>query len=223
MDQRITRMLADIRAHTRQSAPFTGRTALAPRVLEALARVPREAFVPAPLQARAWDDSPLPIGRGQTISQPFIVALMTDLLDPGPDARVLEIGTGCGYQTAVLARLAARVYSIEILPELAREAAARLAVLGRENLETRAGDGYHGWPEQAPFDGILVTAAAPAVPPPLLDQLAPGGRLVLPLGPPGGSQELHLLARDTAGRITARHILPVAFVPLTGTHGEPEN
>jgi protein-L-isoaspartate(D-aspartate) O-methyltransferase len=214
----IERMLVEIRAHTRQSAPLTGRAALEPRVLEAMAQVPRDAFVPEHLRAHAWADSPLPIGEGQTISQPFIVALMTDLVRPGPQARILEVGTGCGYQAAVLAALVAQVYSIEIVPGLAQRAADRLAALGCVNVETRQGDGYLGWPEAAPFDGILVTAAAGQVPPPLVEQLAPGAVMVIPVGTPWLGQDLLVLEKDRAGAVQRRSVLPVAFVPLTGGH-----
>jgi protein-L-isoaspartate(D-aspartate) O-methyltransferase len=217
-EAQIQQMLAAIRTHARQSASFTGRADLDPRVLEAMARVPRDAFVPASLRASAWSDSPLPIGEGQTISQPFIVALMTDLVGPRPDARILEIGTGCGYQTAVLAELVARVYTIEIVPRLAQRAAERLREQGYTHLETRQGDGYQGWPEAAPFDGILVTAAAEHLPTPLLDQLAPGARLVIPLGGRLFGQELMVMERDATGTLHRRGILPVAFVPLTGGH-----
>jgi len=214
----IQRMLADIRAHTRQSAPLTGREALDPRVLAALSQVPRDAFVPAHLLSHAWSDGPLPIGEGQTISQPFIVALMTDLVGPRPGARILEIGTGCGYQSAVLAALVARVYSIEIVPGLARQAAERLRALGYTNIETRAGDGYHGWPEAAPFDGILVTAAAEHIPLPLIDQLAPGAVLVIPVGGHLFGQDLMVVEKDPEGILHHRSVLPVAFVPLTRGH-----
>lgn len=179
-----------------------------------MAAVPRERFVPAHLQHAAYDNAPLPIGEGQTISQPFMVALMTDLLAPGPEAIVLEVGTGSGYQAAVLSRLVRRVYSIERVPSLATAAAARLAELGYDNVEVRQGDGYDGWPEHAPYNGIVVTAAAQHVPPPLLAQLKPGGRLVIPAGEPYVGQELVLLIKEEAGTFSTRHVLPVAFVPL---------
>ena len=214
----IQRMLADIRAHSDQSALMTGREVLDPRVLSALSQVPRDLFVPAHLQSRAWSDGPLPIGDGQTISQPFIVALMTDLVRPVPDARILEIGTGCGYQSAVLASLVARVYTIEIVPRLARQADERLRDLGYTNFESRVGDGYHGWPEAAPFDGILVTAAAEQIPVPLIEQLAPGARMVIPVGGHLFGQELMVVGKDPDGMVHRRSVLPVAFVPLTGEH-----
>lgn len=214
----IQHMLATIQAHTRQSAFMTGRETLDSRVLTALSQVPRDAFVPAHLQAHAWSDGPLPIGEGQTISQPFIVALMTDLIRPQPQARILEVGTGCGYQSAVLATLVAQVYTIEIVPGLAHQAAERLRELGYTNIEGRVGDGYHGWPEAAPFDGILVTAAATDIPPSLVEQLAPGAALVIPVGDRLFGQELLLLEKDQEGALQQRGILPVAFVPLTGVH-----
>jgi protein-L-isoaspartate(D-aspartate) O-methyltransferase len=214
----VRRMLDTIRAHARECASLTGRPELEPQVLDALGRVPREAFVPRQLRAMAHADGPLPIGLGQTISQPFIVALMTDLIRAAACGRVLEVGTGCGYQTAVLAELAQQVFSLEIVPELAREAGERLHALGYANLQTRCADGYHGWPEQAPFDAILVAAAAPRVPPPLLEQLAPGGRMVLPVGGEIYAQQLLLVEKDDDGAVRERAVLPVAFVPFTGAH-----
>jgi protein-L-isoaspartate(D-aspartate) O-methyltransferase len=185
-----------------------------PRVLRAMREVPRHLFVDAAERNRAYEDTPLPIPGNQTISQPYIVALMTELLDLSPEEKVLEIGTGSGYQSAVLSRLAREVYTIEILPELARGAAARLKQLGYGNVTVREGDGYGGWPEHAPFDGIIVTAAPERIPQPLLDQLAPGGRMVIPVG--GFFQELKVFEKDASGRVTERAILPVRFVPMTG-------
>src|SRR5881409_872421 len=182
------------------------------RVLAALAWTPREWFVPPPLAPDAYEDGPLPIGNGQTISQPYVVALMTAVLAPRRRDAVLEIGTGSGYQTAVLARLAARVYTVERLPDLLVEAEERFRRLGLRGIETRLGDGAAGWPERAPFQGIIVTAAAPAVPPPLPEQLAPGGRLVIPVGDLA-SQELVVLERGPAG-LVARRAGGVRFVPL---------
>jgi protein-L-isoaspartate(D-aspartate) O-methyltransferase len=184
-----------------------------PRVLEAMRAVERHRFVPAPLRDQAYQDRPLPIGHGQTISQPYIVALMTEAARVGPGARVLEIGTGSGYQAAVLSLLAGEVASIEIVEPLAQEAADRLAALGYRNVTVRAGDGYRGWPERAPFDAILVTAAPPEIPQPLLDQLAVGGRLVAPVGE--RDQELVVVTRTAAG-LGRRRLLPVRFVPMTG-------
>ena len=186
-----------------------------PAVLEAMRRTPRHAFVPAGVRDRAYDDGPLPIGFGQTISQPFIVALMTELL--GVDSRdaVLEIGTGSGYQAAVLAQVAGEVYSIEIVPALGARAAEALGALGYANVATRVGDGYYGWPEHAPYDGIMVTAAAGHIPPPLVEQLAPGGRMVIPVGGAFATQQLVLVEKQPNGTLTARQLLPVRFVPLT--------
>lgn len=193
---------------------YLGKSALDPRVIAALKAVPRHEFVPAHLLDRAYENRPLPIGHAQTISQPYIVAIMTDLLRPQPRHRVLEIGTGCGYQAAVLSLLVARVYSIETVPALAAEAAERLRRLGYANVTVRHGDGYLGWPEEQPFDGIIVTAAAPRLPQALVDQLGPGGRLVIPLGPPGDDQALVVVTKEADGTIDQREILPVAFVPM---------
>jgi protein-L-isoaspartate(D-aspartate) O-methyltransferase len=207
-------MLEAIARDVRSIQAELGRSALDPGVVRALARVPRHAFVPAALQDRAYANEPLPIGDGQTISQPTMVAIMTDLLELWPDARVLEIGAGCGYQTAVLAELSARVYAIELEPRLASEARERLARLGYTHVELREGDGRGGWPECAPFDGVLVAAAAREIPRALIDQLAPGGKLVAPRGPELGMQELVLVEKDLDGKVDERSIFPVAFVPL---------
>lgn len=191
-----------------------------PRVLEALRRVERHRFVPEALQDQAYQDRPLPIGHGQTISQPYVVALMTELAAVRPGARVLEVGTGSGYQAAVLSQLAGQVYTIEIVVPLAEAARRRLARLGFANVTVRAGDGYRGWPEHAPFDAILVTAAPPELPEPLLRQLAPGGRLVAPVGPEDGEQALVVVERTTDG-LRRRTVLPVRFVPMTGEAQRP--
>jgi len=175
--------------------------------------------VPAGSVRAAYDNRPLPIGHGQTISQPFIVALMTELLDLAPGDSVLEIGTGSGYQAAVLAELAGTVCSIEVIPELASDAAKALAGEGYTNVILRTGDGGLGWPERAPFDAIIVTAAAPEIPPALVEQLRAGGRMMIPVGPRHGDQELVLLTRNAAGDVMQRSVLPVAFVPLTGGSG----
>jgi len=209
------RLLRDIANEVHYTRDLIGRAALDPRVMAAMAEVPRESFVPAEERQYAYANGPLPIGWGQTISQPYIVALMTDLLGCGPKSRVLEVGTGSGYQAAVLSRVVRRVYSVEIIPELAQAAARRLGALGYANVETRLGDGYLGWPEQAPFDGILVTAAAPRIPPALVEQLGPGARLVLPVGEPHGRQELLVVEKGPGGVVHTQSILPVAFVPLT--------
>ena len=185
-----------------------------PRVLAAMRKVPRHLFVDAADRASAYEDHPLPIAGKQTISQPYTVALMSELLTLAPDSRVLEIGTGSGYQSAVLGELAHEVYSIEIIPELARAASEKLRGLGYANVVVREGDGYRGWPEKAPFDGIIVTAAPARIPEPLLDQLAPGGRMVIPVG--GFFQELKVFTKEADGRITEKDIIPVRFVPMTG-------
>ncbi len=185
-----------------------------PRVLEAMRTVPRHRFVPESWAAEAYSDHPLPIGFSQTISQPYIVALMTELAQPEPGNKALEIGTGSGYQAAVLARLVKQVVTIEIVEPLGREAAVRLAALGYDNVTVRIGDGYQGWKEGALYDIILVTAAPEQVPPALLDQLAPGGRLVLPVGPAGGIQSLKVINKSADGSVTSREVLPVRFVPM---------
>ncbi len=182
-------------------------------VLSAMTAVPRHRFVPADLEASAYDDHPLPIGFGQTISQPYVVAFMTEAAALRPGARVLEIGTGSGYQAAVLAEIASHVYTIEIVPELAERSGALLAELGYDNVETRAGDGYRGWPEQAPFDAVVVTAAPDHVPPALVEQLAVGARLVIPVG--SFYQDI-LIVTKTATGTTTESVLPVRFVPMTG-------
>jgi protein-L-isoaspartate(D-aspartate) O-methyltransferase len=215
MDERAA-LLDEIAQEMRETANLTGRTALSPRVAEALAKVNREAFVAPGSEPAAYENRPLPIGHGQTISQPFVVALMTELLDLQPTAKVLEVGTGSGYQSAVLAEVADQVHSIEVIPELAARAAVALSCQGYGNVELRTGDGGLGWPERAPFDAIIVTAAAPDVPPALLEQLRPGGRMVLPVGPRRGDQELLLIKKDMVGNVIRRSVLPVAFVPLTG-------
>lgn len=189
------------------------------RVLNAMERVPRQHFISPNLAFAAYRDSPLPIAEGQTISQPYIVALMTELLEVEPEHRVLEVGTGSGYQAAVLAELAGRVHSIEIVAPLARSSADRLEALGYRNVTVRAGDGYAGWPEHAPFDRIIVTAAAPHVPQPLVEQLKPGGRMVIPVTRRRGEEELMLVTKDEAGKVRRRALLPVRFVPLTREAG----
>ncbi len=185
-----------------------------PAVLEALRRIPRREFVPAQLVDEAYEDHPLPIGYGQTISQPYIVGYMTELLRLEAHHKVLEIGTGSGYQAAVLSLLADQVYSIEIVEPLALEARDRLERLDRRNVEIKIGDGYQGWPEHAPFDRIVLTAAPPRIPRRLIDQLASGGRLIAPVGPSYGAQEIVILDKDRKGRIHKRRDLPVRFVPM---------
>ena len=182
--------------------------------LVAMGTVPRHEFVPAEYREFAYEDTPLPIAKDQTISQPAVVALMTQLIRPALGKRVLEIGTGSGYQAAVLAEAGCRVWTIEIFRALADEARTRLRRLGYKNVAVRHGDGYAGWPEQAPFDAIVVTAAADSIPPALVEQLAPGGRLVMPVGDALGHQNLILVEKDSSGRLGAREIVPVRFVPL---------
>ena len=187
-------------------------------VMQAMNTVPRHEFVPADMRAKAYENRPLPIGFGQTISQPYIVALMTDLLQPQPDQRVLEIGTGSGYQAAVLSQLMAQVYSIEIIEELGKSSTELLTQLGYDNIETRIADGYNGWPQHAPFDSIIVTAAISHIPPPLVQQLKKGGRMLIPVGTRFQTQYLTLVEKDLQGKVTTRQLLPVIFVPFTGGH-----
>ena len=189
------------------------------QVLAAMGRVPRQEFLPPALWSRAYEDGPLPIGLGQTISQPYIVAFMTEALALGPQERVLEVGTGSGYQAAVLAGLVAEVYSIELLPDLALRASANLQRLGCGNVRVRCGDGYQGWPEAAPFDAILVTCAPEQIPQALVDQLRVGGRMIIPVGPESGVQDLYLLRKKTEG-LDLQAVLPVRFVPMVRTGGK---
>jgi protein-L-isoaspartate(D-aspartate) O-methyltransferase len=209
-------MVATIKDHAAQAgSALEGRTGIDPRVLAAMLRVPRHAFVPAEEADHAYEDRPLPIGHGQTISQPFIVALMTDLLRTAPEHVVLEVGTGSGYQAAVLAELVRQVHTIEIIPPLADQAEQRLRVQGHRSVTVHRGDGYYGLPRAAPFDGIIVTAAAAGgIPPPLLDQLKPGGRMVIPVGGAFALQHLVLVDKAPDGTVRTRQTLPVAFVPL---------
>lgn len=208
-------LLEAVRQSVRDSADYTGRSELSPAVMAAMGAVPREAFVPPAYRHRAYHNSPQPIAAGQTISQPLIVALMTDTLEPQPGDRVLEVGTGSGYQAAVLAQLVAHVYSIEIHRELAEAAAQLLQRLGYDNVSVRRGDGYAGWPAEAPFDKIIVTAAPEQIPAPLLEQLKPGGKLVVPVGAEQAYQELLLVEKGVDGNVSRRSLLPVRFVPLT--------
>ena len=207
-------MLDQIDAEVRYTSGLIGKDALDARVMAAMAAVPRDKFVPPAMKPAAFDDGPLPIGHGQTISQPYIVALMTDMLALGPDDRVLEIGTGSGYQTAILSHLCRQVYSVELIAGLREAAAERLVELGYRNIETRTGNGYEGWPEHAPYDGIIVTAAAPHVPEPLIEQLKRGGRMAIPVGRPYSHQELLLVEKNAQGEVTSKSVLGVAFVPL---------
>jgi protein-L-isoaspartate(D-aspartate) O-methyltransferase len=187
-------------------------------VIEAMMAVPRHKFVSDNYLNRAYDDSPLPIGYGQTISQPYIVAYMTEVLNLNKNSRVLEVGTGSGYQAAILSPIVKQVYTIEIIPELAKSAAARLKDLGYHNIEVAIGDGYYGWNKYAPFDAIIVTAAAGHIPPPLIEQLKNNGRMVIPVGGSFLVQNLILVTKDKDGNVTTRNLLPVRFVPLTGRH-----
>lgn len=210
-------LLDEIREEVRDTCLLTGRPTLEARVMEVLRRTPRDEFVPHELRYGAYANRPLPIGHGQTISQPYIVALMTDLVRPRLEDVVLEIGTGSGYQAAILSQLVKQVYSVEIIEELAAAAGARLRRLGYGNIEVRAGNGRRGWPEHAPFDAIIVTAAAGRVPAALIGQLKPGGTLVIPVGGQHEAQDLLTVKKHEDGRIEERHVLPVVFVPLTGT------
>jgi protein-L-isoaspartate(D-aspartate) O-methyltransferase len=208
-------MVMAVEAHARR-APHAIEDGMIDRaVLQAMRTIPRHEFVPEDVRPHAYEDRPLPIGYGQTISQPFIVALMTDLLDVQPDHKLLEIGTGSGYQAAVLSPLAEQVYSIEIVSELGNRAGEVLRRLGYSNVETKIADGYYGWPEAAPFDGIVVTAASSHIPPALIQQLKPGGRMVIPIGGPFSAQQLMLIKKQPSGGITTRQLLPVQFVPFT--------
>jgi protein-L-isoaspartate(D-aspartate) O-methyltransferase len=201
---------------------IAGREVEDPNVLQAMRRVPRHAFVPPAQRAHAYEDRPLPIGYEQTISQPYVVAFMTEALQLDPHAVVLEIGTGSGYQAAVCAEIARAVYSIEIVEPLAASAARTLAELGYANVQVRAGDGYFGWPGKGPFDAIIGTAAAREIPAPLVEQLKTGGRMILPVGDRFGLQELILVTKDEQGRLHRRRVMPVLFVPMTGRVREPQ-
>lgn len=212
------KMIGEIEEDVRRTSAYLGKDVLDARVMAAMAGVPRHEFVPPRSRKAAYRNIPLPIGHGQTISQPYIVALMTDLLDVDPDARVLEVGTGSGYQAAILSELVSRVYTMEIIPDLGSQAKKRLADLSYDNVEVRIGDGYYGWPEAAPFDGIVVTAASSHIPPPLIEQLEKGGRMIIPVGSRFVTQQLLLVEKDMNGAITTRQVLPVRFVPLTGGH-----
>jgi protein-L-isoaspartate(D-aspartate) O-methyltransferase len=213
--QRLVELIED---DVRATSAYLGQETLDPRILTAIGSVPRHEFVPPELKSLAYENRPLPIGHGQTISQPYIVAIMTDLLRVKSAFRVLEIGTGSGYQAAILAELVNEVYSIEIIKPLADTAETRLTRLGYHNIKTRHGDGYYGWQQHAPFDAIIVTAAAGHIPPPLIKQLKVGGRMIIPVGSRFMAQELLLVEKVEDEKITTRQILPVRFVPLTGKH-----
>lgn len=216
MKKKIQRLLDEIESEYRYTRGMTGKAVLDPRVKDALFNIPRDRFVPKSLIDSAFDNNPLPIGHGQTISQPYIVAIMTDLLELEADDVVLEIGTGSGYQAAILSQLCKQVYSIEYVTALADIARARFEKLGYDNIECMAGNGYDGWPEHAPYDGIIVTAAASQIPGPLIEQLKPGGRMVIPVGRPYSHQELKLVIKDQDGELEIRDVLGVAFVPFQG-------
>ena len=211
-------MVADIEEDVQITAKYIDKKSFDPAVIQAMNTVPRHQFVPDYLRTKAYQNRPLPIGHGQTISQPYIVALMTDLLQPQPGQRVLEIGTGSGYQAAVLSHLVAQVYSIEIIEELGEATSQLLKRQGYDNISTRIADGYDGWTQHAPFDGIMVTAAISHIPPPLVQQLKKGGRMVIPVGTRFQTQYLTLVEKDMRGEVTTRQLLPVVFVPFTGGH-----
>lgn len=212
----LQRMLNDIEMEVNLTRHLIGKDALDDRVMAAIKQVPRHKFLPADSRFLAYDNGPAPIGLGQTISQPYIVALMTDLLNTKPTDTLLEIGTGSGYQAAILSKLVKQVYSFEIIKELAEKARQRLKKLGYNNVTVRSGDGYSGWPEHAPFDGIIVTAGAPFIPQQLIEQLRAGAHLVIPVGLHYGYQELMDVEKTADGKIETRNVLGVSFVPLTG-------
>jgi len=216
MKKNLNHMIEDIENEVRYTRSMIGKEALDARVMKAMGEVPRDRFVPPDMKAAAFQNGPLPIGHGQTISQPYIVALMTDMLALEPDHRVLEIGTGSGYQTAILSQLCEKVYSMEIVNKLSEAATSLLTELGYHNIETRIGNGYEGWHEHAPYDGIIVTAAATHIPEALIDQLKPGGALVIPVGLPNSHQELMRVDKNLQGKTRVESILGVVFVPLVG-------
>jgi len=221
MKSRREAMILEIEAEVRFTSDQIGFSRLEPAVIEALRSVPRHELVPPMERDLAYLNQPLPIGLGQTISQPYIVAIMSQLLRVGPGDRIFELGTGSGYQAAVLAAMGVEVYTVEIVPDLAQRAAGTLAALGYKGVHVRAGDGWQGWPEAAPFDGMLVTAAAPRIPEPLVDQLKVGGRLVIPIGGPDEVQQLAVYEKTENGELRGRNRLPVRFVPVTGPQGRP--
>ena len=211
-------MIAEIQETVRYTSDYIQKKSLDEKVMAVMGKVPRHEFIPKSLWRYAYENRPLPIGEGQTISQPYIVALMTDLAGIDKDSIVLEVGTGSGYQAAVLAELAKHVYTVEIIEELGEKAGQTLERLGYKNISVRIGDGYNGWPEHAPFDAILVTAAPEKIPQPLIQQLKPGGRLVIPVGERYATQTLKVIEKDASGKLEDHDILPVGFVPLTGDH-----
>jgi protein-L-isoaspartate(D-aspartate) O-methyltransferase len=212
------RLVTEISQDVANTRSYIGKSELDERVMRVIGSVGRHRFVPPGLQSSAYENRPLPIGYGQTISQPYIVALMTDLLELEPSDVVLEIGTGSGYQAAILSRLVNQVYTIEIVPQLADSATMRLRRLGFSNVDVKNADGYFGWQEYAPFDAIMVTAAASHIPPPLVQQLKPGGIMIIPVGAAFQTQQLTLVRKNLDGELTTRQVLPVLFVPFTGKH-----
>ena len=212
--ERRARLVKEIQTNVRDTESYIGKSSLNPLVMEVMGNLPRHEFVPVSQKPFAYFNRPLPIGHGQTISQPYIVALMTDLLDVGPNDKVFELGTGSGYQAAILSELVKEVYTVEIVPELGRSAKKRFQQLGYQNIKSMVGDGYYGWEENAPYDAIIVTAASNQIPPPLLEQLKPGGNMVIPIGAPFTVQQLVLVKKDKQGKIHTRQMLPVSFVPI---------
>jgi len=213
-------MVKEIKADVTRTRAYIGKSELDDKVMHVIEKIEREKFISKKMRAFAYENHPLAIGFGQTISQPYIVALMTDMIQLKPDSIVLEIGTGSGYQAAVLASLTKQVYSLEIIEGLADQARLRLQELGYNNIEVRTGDGYYGWAEHAPFDAIIVTAASEQIPPPLVDQLKPGGKLIIPVGRQHQTQQLIILEKDLNSITRTQQILPVSFVPLTGGHSK---
>jgi len=213
-------MVKEIKADVTRTRAYIGKSELDDKVMHVIEKIEREKFISKKMRAFAYENHPLAIGFGQTISQPYIVALMTDMIQLKPDSIVLEIGTGSGYQAAVLASLTKQVYSLEIIEGLADQARLRLQELGYNNIEVRTGDGYYGWAEHAPFDAIIVTAASEQIPPPLVDQLKPGGKLIIPVGRQHQTQQLIILEKDINSITRTQQILPVSFVPLTGGHSK---
>ncbi len=216
--QRRARLVKEIQASVRDTESYIGKSSLNPLVMKVMGNLPRHEFVPASQKPFAYFNRPLAIGHGQTISQPYIVALMTDLLDVGPNDKVFELGTGSGYQAAMLSKLVKEVYTVEIVPELGRSAKKRFQQLGYQNIKSKVGDGYYGWKENAPYDAIIVTAASNQIPPPLLEQLKPGGNMVIPIGAPFTIQQLVLVKKDEQGKIHTQQMLPVRFVPIRRNH-----
>lgn len=211
-------LLREIRETQRDVADADARKGISAATLAVIAKTPRQEFVPEEQRPFAYENRPLPIGHGQTISQPYIVGLMTDLLKLTPSSRVFELGTGSAYQSAILSQLAREVYSVEIVPPLGERAKETLSRLGYDNVHTKVADGYYGWEEHAPFDAIIVTAAASQIPPPLVAQLKPGGRMVIPVGASFLTQQLMLVEKQQDGTVSTRQLLPVKFVPVTGKH-----